>query len=572
MRRPLIITADGNASARHRLRDELERRYGFDYRIQDHATGANACAEIEDAHSRGERVALVLTDQELPDMAGSELLTLARVRYPDARRALLIEWGAWGDRGTAQAILQAMALGDISYYVLKPWTSPDELFHRTITDFLHEWARSDVLTHREVVVVSGRYTARGHQMRSLLTRNGIPHSFYDRDSAQGQSVLSHVGLGLDPPQSTVWMPALGGTLLTDPTDAQIVEAWGIPTSLDADGRDVDVLVVGAGPAGLATAVYASSEGLRVLTVERDAIGGQAGTSSLIRNYLGFSRGLSGAELAQRGYQQAWVFGARFLLTREVMHVRGAPDGFVVEIRDVGDVSTRTVVLATGVDYRRLGIPQLEALVGAGVYYGASVSEAHALVGRSAVVVGGANSAGQAALHLSRYAERVTLVVRAASLEIGMSDYLTTELTGNARVEIRTGAEVVDGGGAGHLEQVVVRDRATDELTTRAADGLFVMIGAEPRAEWLRDVVPCDSRGYLLAGAATEGWTLDRPPLPYETSMPGLFAVGDIRSGSVKRVASAVGEGSVVVSQLHEYLHQVAVGATPVAVGQHPASP
>ncbi len=319
--------------------------------------------------------------------------------------------------------------------------------------------------------------------------------------------------------------------------------------------DFDVVVVGAGPAGLAAAVYASSEGLRSLIVERESIGGQAGASSLIRNYLGFSRGLSGAELAQRGYQQAWVFGAHFLLTREVTSVRHDADRFALSIDDVGEVTARTVLLATGVSYRRLNIPELEALSGAGVFYGASVSEAQAMTGRCAVVIGGGNSAGQAALHLSRYARRVMLVVRASALSQGMSDYLSTELESAPGVEIRTGAEIVAGGGTGRLEYVVVRDRASGSDATVDADGLFVMIGAKPHTQWLPEEVRHDSGGFLSVGSDVSGedWPLERAPFPYETSLPGLFAVGDVRSGSVKRVASAVGEGSVVVSQVHDFL-------------------
>ncbi|MBA2533116.1 MAG: FAD-dependent oxidoreductase [Nocardioidaceae bacterium] len=353
---------------------------------------------------------------------------------------------------------------------------------------------------------------------------------------------------------------LDGQVLVDPTDAQIVHAWGIPTSLAEGERDFDVLVVGAGPAGLAAAVYASSEGLKSLIVERESIGGQAGASSLIRNYLGFSRGLSGAELAQRGYQQAWVFGASFLLTRQVTAIRRDADRFALSIDDVvGEVTARTVLLAAGVSYRRLNIPELEALSGAGVFYGASVSEAQAMTGRCAVVIGGGNSAGQAALHLARYAQRVLLVVRAPALSQGMSDYLSTELESAPGVEIRTGAEIVAGGGTGRLEHVVVRDRASGSNTTVDADGLFVMIGAQPHTQWLPDEVRRDSGGFLAVGADVggEGWPLERAPLPYETSLPGLFAVGDVRSGSVKRVASAVGEGSVVVSQLHGYLQDPA---------------
>jgi thioredoxin reductase (NADPH) len=352
------------------------------------------------------------------------------------------------------------------------------------------------------------------------------------------------------------MPAIGGTVLVDPSDADLCEAWGIRTTLDDDDRDFDVVVIGAGPAGLATSVYTSSEGLRVLVVERETLGGQASSSSLIRNYLGFSRGLSGSDLAQRGYQQAWVFGAHFLLTREVRAVTPLEDGFEVAISDVGSVHAATVVLATGVSYRRLGIESLEALTGAGVYYGASVSEAQGLTGLRVVVLGGGNSAGQAVLHLARYAAHVRLVVRGQDLGEAMSQYLVDEIQANPGITVHPECEVSGGGGEGWLSEVVIRHRESGAKEPVPADGLFVMIGAEPHTSWLPDQVIRDHHGFVMCGADVMGesrWPLQRVPMPYETTVPGFFAVGDVRHGSVKRVASAVGEGSVVVSQMHQYL-------------------
>ena len=564
MSRPLLLVVDGDRTALNRTEHELQRGFGSDFRVRGERTGAEALATLDDARVHSDRVAIVMADHWLPDMLGASLLAQTRESHPDAQRALLVPWGAWGDRPTAEAILRAMALGEIHYYVLKPWTSPDELFHRTVSEFVQVWSRADPETPREVVVVAEPLTPRSHEIRSLLTRNGIPHAFFERSSEPGRTVLrkaGHTGRGAG---VVVWMPALGGTVLLDPTDVDIVEAWGVRTGLDHADRDFDVLVVGAGPAGLGAAVYASSEGLRTLVVERESIGGQAGASSLIRNYLGFSRGISGAELAQRGYQQAWVFGAHFVLIREVAGLRSDGGRFVATLDGVGDVTARAVVLATGVTYRRLGIPELEELAGAGVFYGASVSEAHALAGRHVAVVGGGNSAGQAALHLARYAAGVTLVVRSAALADGMSTYLSDEIASVPGIAVRTGAEVAGGGGDGHLELVRLRDRATGHLEEIPAEGLFVMIGAEPRTAWLPEQLCRDVRGFVPTGADVAGadWPLERAPLPYETSLPGLFAVGDVRAGSVKRVASAVGEGSVVVSQVHEYL---AAPATATAI-------
>ena len=559
MPRPLLLAVDADPEALSRIEMHLQRRFGGDFRIRGELTATAALAQLEAARDRHDPVVTVLADQWLPDLPGAELLARVRTMHPDARRALLVPWGAWADRPTAEAILRAMALGDINYYVLKPWSERDELFNRTIGEFVHEWSRTVTSPEREVVVVAERRAARGHGIRSLLTRNGIPHTFLERGSADATAALGQIGIRA-PEELTgpvvVWMPALGGTVLLNPTDAEICEAWGIPTTLPDEERGFDVLVVGAGPAGLAASVYASSEGLRVLAVERESLGGQAGSSSLIRNYLGFSRGLSGAELAQRGYQQAWVFGAHFLVTREVTAIRPEGGGFTAQVSMVGEVTASAVVLAAGVAYRRLGIPALEALSGAGVYYGASVSEAQALAGLHLVVLGGGNSAGQAVLHLQRYAADVRLVVRSAALGEGMSQYLVDEIEATPGITVHLDSEVGGGGGQGWLQEVVIANRTTGERLSVPADGLFVMIGAEPHTGWLPEEVQRDDHGFVLTGsdAASAGsWPLERAPLPYETSLPGFFAVGDVRHGSVKRVASAVGEGSVVVSQLHQYL-------------------
>jgi thioredoxin reductase (NADPH) len=556
MLRPLLLVVEADPAQLDRTEVELQRSFGSDFRVRGELTAQDALRALERSHEWGQRVAVVLVDESLPALERSELLARARTLHPDARRALLIAWGAWANRDTATSILTAMTVGDINYYGLKPWTGRDELFHRVVAEFVQEWSRSDASNLREVVVVADQHSARGHAIRNLLQRNGIPSAFRERGTELARQVLRATG---EPDPGTgvlVWMPALGGTVLHDPTDADVAEAWGVPTTLSGEDRDFDVLVVGAGPAGLAAAVYASSEGLRTLVVERESIGGQAGSSSLIRNYLGFSRGISGAELAQRGYQQAWVFGAHFVLMREVVRIEEKGGGFLAEIADVGEVSARSVVLASGVSYRRLGVPALEALSGSGVYYGASISEAHALAGRHAMVVGGGNSAGQAVLHLARYCKRVTLVVRGRDLAQGMSSYLCEAIDAAPNVVVRTSSEVVDGQGEGRLEAVTFRDRTTDAEESLRTDGLFVMIGARPRTDWLPSSVGRDDYGFVLAGAdaATSSlWPHVRQPQPYETTVPGLFAVGDVRAGSVKRVASGVGEGSVVVSQLHEHL-------------------
>jgi thioredoxin reductase (NADPH) len=555
--RPLLLAVNVDARQLDRIERELQRAFGGDFRVRGERSTQDAVRELRGADDRGDPVAVVLVDAGFPDAERVEVLSLARRLHPDARRALLVEWGAWADRAAASAILHSIAVGLISYYVLKPWIDRDELFHRTVAEFVQEWSRSAVANLREVVVVADPRSARGVEVSGMLSRNAVPHAFRDRGSELGREVLEHVGVNHG--EVVVWMPALDGTTLVDPTDAEVMEAWGIPTGLPEDERDFDLLVVGAGPAGLAAAVHASSEGLSTLVVERSSIGGQAGASSLIRNYLGFSRGVSGAELAQRGYQQAWVFGAHFVLMREVDKLVYDGREFEAHVRDVGRVAARAVVLATGVSYRRLGVPSVERLTGRGVYYGTNITAAHALTGLRAVVLGGGNSSGQAVLHLAHYCEHVTLVVRGRTLGATMSAYLVDAIAADASVSVRTGAEVVAATGEDQLERVDVRDRSTGATESLPADGLFVMIGAEPRTEWLGGLAARDAHGHLLTGsaAAEGGWPLERAPHPYETTVPRLFAVGDVRAGSVKRVASAVGEGSVVVSQLHRLLSEPA---------------
>lgn len=555
--RPVLLAVVADPKQLDRVEDELQHAFGSEFRVRGEQDVADAMHLLDLVEQHDQPVAVALVDYAQPDKERRELFDRLRTRHPDTRRALLVDWGSWADRETAAAVLQAMAVGDISYYVLKPWTARDELFHRTVAEFVLEWSRGDQSNPREVVVLADRRSPRASAVRSLLTRNGVPHAFREVGSPAADAVLRAVDVeSLDAvgAEVLVWMAALGGPILLDPTDVEIADAWGVPTDLADDDREFDVLVVGAGPSGLAAAVYGQSEGLRTLVVEREALGGQAGSSSLIRNYLGFSRGISGADLAQRGYQQAWVFGTHFLFMREVEAVEHDGSVFRARIGDVGEVTARAVVLATGVSYRRLGVEELEELTGAGVYYGASVSEAQGLAGLHAVVVGGGNSAGQAVLHLARYCEKVTIAVRTEDLGAGMSAYLVEAIEATPTVEVRTDVEVVGGRGPARLEHVTLRDRSTGEEDEVRADGLFVMIGAQPFTQWLPESVARDERGFVRTGtdaAATGTWPLERVPFPYETTQPGLFAVGDVRAGSVKRVASAVGEGSVVVSALHE---------------------
>ena len=535
--RPAIIVVVADAEVREHVRAELDRRYRRDYEILCTNDPASALPKLE-----GKTVAVILAEQWLPGTTGVELLTEARTQHPHAKRALLVDWGAWADARTAEAIVNAMALGQIDYYVLKPWRVPDELFHRTLGEFLHEWSRAGAGGPRELTIVAHQWAPRAHELRAFLTRNGVPHGFHGTDSEAGREALARAGLEGETRPVVI---LFDGRALINPTNVEVAEGWGVRTTLD-DERDFDVIVVGAGPAGLAAAVYASSEGLRALVVEREAIGGQAGSSSLIRNYLGFSRGISGAELAQRAYQQAWVFGTRFVLTREVTELRSDGDRHTISIAGVGEASAPVIVLATGVAYRTLGIPAADELMGAGVFYGASVGDAQALAGQDAFVVGGGNSAGQAALHLARYARHVSIVVRGESLAESMSQYLIRELDAAANIEVLPQTEIADVRGGDRLEGLTIRNRATGDTEELEAGGLFILIGAVPHTEWLPSTLERDKWGYVVTGADLEH---ARPM--FETSVPGIYAVGDIRHRSVKRVASAVGEGSVVIEQVHQ---------------------
>lgn len=551
---PVLFVIEGRGSQRLRIADQLRRRYGSDYRVVDEPTRQAGLSALRSLRERGARVAMVLCDSgENPDARPDGVFHEVKALFPEAKRVLVIDWGGWGDQRTAASILRLIAIGAIDYYILRPWRVPDELFHRTVTEFLLEWERAVSSQPREVNLVGGQWSARAHELRSLLARNGVPHTFHASDSADGQQMLERVGL-TDTRRPVVLLR--DGGVLVDPTNAQLADAYGVRTRL-ADDTEYDVIVVGAGPAGLAAAVYASSEGLRTLVIERESIGGQAGSSSLIRNYLGFARGVSGAELAQRAYQQAWVFGTDFLLMREAVELARSDGRFQMTTADDEVARARCVVLATGVSYRRIGIKTLESLEGAGVFYGASASEARALSGRDVFVVGGGNSAGQAAMHLSRFARRVTLLVRGPSLAASMSRYLIEAIRA-AGIDVRLDVEVIDGGGNGHLEWIRVRERTSGGISTESAAGLFVLIGAQPRTGWLPPDIERDPWGYLITGpdvtlSETSQWPRQREPLMYETCVPGVFAVGDARRGSVKRVASAVGEGSVVIHQVHQVL-------------------
>jgi len=464
-----------------------------------------------------------------------------------------------GRRGTRiplddlPTLQRATALGRIDFSILKGWVTPEEWLYPQVQAALSAWTAAHRPHHEVVRVVGERWSPRTHELRDALTRNTVPIGFYDVDSDAGARLVQEYAV------DTTRLPAAilhDGTVLHDPTLVDVAAALGVHTqpSLEA----YDLTIVGAGPAGLAAAVYGASEGLRTFAIEARSIGGQAGTSSMIRNYLGFPRGLSGGELTFRAWEQALLFGVHFAFTEPATRLVAHGDERIVAFSDGRQVVSQAVILATGVTYRRVGIPSLDRLIGAGVFYGAAGVEAPAMVGEEVFVVGGANSAGQAALHLARFAARVTLVVRGASLAAGMSEYLITQIKATSNILIRLNTRVVDGRGEHRLEALVVEDGTTGRRDEVAAAAVFVMIGAEPRTEWLADVLQRDDRGFILTGQDVDAsaWAGLRPPLPYETSLPGVFAVGDVRHGSFKRVAEAAGEGSVAVGSVHRYLAEL----------------
>jgi thioredoxin reductase (NADPH) len=544
---PALVAVEEDARALEDVERELQDRYARHYRVMCMRSPREALAALEELAAAGEQVAIVLAGQWLDRMTGSELLDQARHLHPHAKRALLIPWGGWGDPATGEAIFDSIAHGRIHHYVLSPSASADEVFHHAISSMLLESAEVRGTSPHTIHVVGESWSGRAYELRALLGRCAIPHSFCLADSSDGRALVAQAGEGSNLP--IIIFP--DGKVLADPSNSELMKAAGSP--VHPERMDFDLVIVGAGPAGLSAAVYGASEGFSTLVVDEGGLGGQATSSSLIRNYLGFPRGLSGRRLAQQAYEQAWVFGASFSFMQRVTELGRENDNLSITLSGGARVRTRAVLLATGASYRRLGVPALEELNGAGVFYGGPASEAATMAGQDVYVLGGANSAGQTALHLARYARRVTLVVRAESLDAGMSHYLVREVQATPKLEVRLGTEIVGGGGDGWLEHLVLRDGANGAEETVDAGGLFLMIGARPHTEWLPEQVDRDEGGFVLTGADlrdNKAWPLDRSPFLLETSMPRVFAAGDVRHGSVKRVASAVGEGSVAIQLLH----------------------
>jgi thioredoxin reductase (NADPH) len=549
-----IVIVSRDPGARETLYRELSRRYGADYQILACTRPAELAAWMRDLRTAGLPVALVIGGVGGQDLDGLEVLSAVRRIDPRALRVAAVSWGDWPSR---RSVFEAVTVGTLDHWVTRPVQTPDEEFHRSVTDFLREWASQQGGGFEPARVIGQRWSARSQELRDLFGRYRVPAGFYDAASEPGRQMLGDLGLACPDLPVVVLRFAAQRAALVNPTNAEIADAFGVMTPIPA-GEVFDVAVVGAGPAGLAAAVGASSEGLRTVIIEHEAVGGQAGTSSMIRNYPGFSQGISGARLAQETWRQAWAFGTTFVYMRQAENLSSSDGCHRLGLSDGEVVTARTVIIATGAAYRRLGIPHLEALQGRGVFYGAATSEAPAMRGRTVFVAGGGNSAGQAALHLARWARQVTILVRAPSLAASMSDYLIRQIAAAPNVDVRYQAQVAGGtgDGTGHLRSLVLADTGSGTRRTVPADALFVLIGAQPRTQWLGEAVARDRRGFILTGpdlpARARGHA-GRPPLPLETSLPGVFAAGDVRRGSVNRVASVVGEGAAAVPLVHRYL-------------------
>ncbi len=540
---PVLFAVDRDPNSLAVLLSDLSRRFGNDFSVVGESSPDDGLAVLQAMAAAGTPVALLLVDD-----SATEFLAAAHDLHPRAKRVLLVD----RDYTSASPAVQAMTLGRADYHIVRPW-SDDEMMYRAMSEYLSSWT-SEQRPHFEMFrIVADKGDGRVVQLRDVMTRFSMPFAFYPSDGAEGRRLLAEAGL--DASQLPVVI-RYDGQVTVDPSMTDLARAIGV--SVTNGVEECDVAIVGAGPAGLTAAVYAASEGLETVLFERAISGGQAGTSPLIRNYPGFPHGVSGALLMGRTCEQAWLMGAHIVWALKAVALDRRREHKVVRLADGTEVRASSVVIATGIQWRRLGVPRVEALVSAGVIYGAAVGESRAMQGQDVFIIGAGNSAGQAALHLAKHARTVTLLVRGASLDTSMSNYLVREIDATRNVVVRHRTEVVDAAGDGHLETITLADRARDTVEEVPAAALFIMIGGEPYTQWLPDEIARDEQGYLVVGRDLlkqpgVRWEYDREPMPLETSMPGVFAAGDVRQDSIKRVASAVGDGATVVRLVHEYL-------------------
>ena len=544
-----IMTVDDDPAVSRAVARDLRRRYGAEHRVVRAESGASALEALREMRLRGEQVAVILADHRMPQMNGIEFLEQAMDVYPQARRVLLT---AYAD---TDAAIDAINVVDLDHYLLKPWDPPEEKFYPVVDALLEAWKASGPRPVDETKVLGHRWSARSSEVREFLARNQVPYRWYTPDDPEGRQLLTAAGLD-DRRLPVVVTP--DGTALVEPDNEELAQRVGLSTTPAADFYDL--IVIGGGPAGLGAAVYGASEGLRTVLIERTATGGQAGQSSRIENYLGFPDGVSGAQLADRARRQAAKFGAEMLTAREVTGFEANGSARAVTFADGTSIAAHTVILATGVSYRQLTAPGAVELVGRGVFYGSALTEAAGCAGEDVCIVGGANSAGQAAVFLAKGAKSVTILVRGDSLHASMSHYLVQQVEADPAIRVRTGTEVVAVHGEDRLTGLTLRDSATGRTEELDTQWLFVFIGAAPLTDWLDGVLLRDDHGFVLAGPdlapggrRPDGWPLERLPYHLETSVPGVFVAGDVRSESAKRVASAVGEGAMAVMFVHRYL-------------------
>ena len=553
MAKPVILTVDDDPEVLQAVARDLRREYGDRFRVLRAESGAIAIDALEQLKLRNEPVALFLVDQRMPQMSGVEFLEQALQMFPDTKRALLT---AYAD---TDAAIRAINTTRIDYYLMKPWDPPEERLYPVLDDLLDDWLAQFRPPFEGIRVIGNRWSSHSHEIKDFLARNQVPYQWLDIElSEEAQKLVKYT----ECPHATVPLVLFpDGSNLIKPTNLEIATKIGLQTQ--AEKPFYDLVIVGGGPGGLAAAVYGASEGLHTVLLEREAQGGQAGTSSRIENYLGFPVGLSGGDLARRAVAQARRFGVEILTPQEVTGIRVEDPYRIVTLADGNEISCHALILALGVSWRRLNVPGMERLTGAGVYYGAAQTEALTCQGEEVYIVGGANSAGQAAMYFSKYAHQVTMLVRGESLASSMSQYLIDQIAETPNIKVQVHSQVVEVKGETNLEAIAIENTSTGEIQVVPANSLFIFIGAVPKTEWLDGVVARDERGFILTGPdlkkdghRPKGWTLDRDPYLLETNVPGIFAVGDVRHGSIKRVASGVGEGSICVQFVHRYLSNV----------------